>query len=260
MFALFACLALFLSGAMILAWRTALATNESGRIDAIWSLSTGLAMVTAALAPGVEGDIGRSLMVAAFAAIWSLRLGAYMWRRAKGHDDPRYAALKKEWGAAAPKKLYLFLQAQALASWPLVLAAFVAAHSLRGALDLRDALAAVLFLAAFAGATLADSQMARFRADPANRGRVCDVGLWAWSRHPNYFFEWAAWLAYPLVAIASGYPAGWLALGAPALMYYLLVYVSGLPPLEAHMARSRPEAFRRYAERVNAFWPRPPRP
>ena len=99
----------------------------------------------------------------------------------------------------------------------------------------------------------------QFGADPANNGKVCDVGLWRLSRHPNYFFEWLGWLAYPMIAIDLGgaYPGGWLAILAPMLMYYLLVHVSGIPPLEEHMLKSRGEAFRDYQRRVNAFWPIP---
>jgi steroid 5-alpha reductase family enzyme len=101
----------------------------------------------------------------------------------------------------------------------------------------------------------------RFRSDSANRDRVCDAGLWRWSRHPNYFFEWFGWLAYPLIAVDFGgdYPWGWLALAGPACMYWLLVHVSGIPPLEAHMVRTRGDAFRAYRARTNAFFPSPPR-
>jgi len=88
---------------------------------------------------------------------------------------------------------------------------------------------------------------------------VCDIGLWRWSRHPNYFFEWLFWLAYPLIAIdLAGYnPYGWLALLAPICMYWVLVYVSGIPPLEEHMLRSRGETFRAYQLRTRAFFPFP---
>ena len=97
--------------------------------------------------------------------------------------------------------------------------------------------------------------------DPGNRNRICDVGLWGWSRHPNYFFEWFGWLAYPLLAIDSGggYPWGWAALAGPACMYWLLVHVSGIPPLEAHMLEYRRDEFRAYQARTNAFFPAPPR-
>jgi steroid 5-alpha reductase family enzyme len=116
-------------------------------------------------------------------------------------------------------------------------------------------------LTAIVGEAVADRQLARFRAEARNRGRICDSGLWGLSRHPNYFFEWLVWVAFAVIALdpTGGYAWGWLALAAPALMYWLLAHVSGVPPLEAHMLRSRGEAFRDYQRRVNAFWPGPPR-
>jgi steroid 5-alpha reductase family enzyme len=258
MFWLAVLIALMLSGAMALAWRIALTTGQSGRIDAIWAFATGLTAVVAAAASA--GDPLRRTVVCAMAAIWSLRLALYLWRRAiSGADDPRYAALKQSWGETASRRLFLFLQIQALASWPLVLTAYFAAGAPRPGLDGRDGLAIALFALAFAGEAIADQQMAGFKRAPANRGRICDQGLWAWSRHPNYFFEWLGWLAYPIMAIEAGYPAGWLTLSGPLVIYWLLVHVSGVPPLEAHLSRSRPAEFAAYAENVSVFWPRPPR-
>jgi steroid 5-alpha reductase family enzyme len=118
-----------------------------------------------------------------------------------------------------------------------------------------------ILIGAVIGEAVADWQLRRFGAVPANRHAVCDVGLWAWSRHPNYFFEWLAWIAYPIIAIdPAGYnPYGWIALAAPTLMYWVLVHVSGIPPLERHMLRSRGDAFRGYQCRTRAFFPWPVR-
>jgi hypothetical protein len=112
-----------------------------------------------------------------------------------------------------------------------------------------------------AGEGVADAQLRRFRADPGHRDSICNVGLWGWSRHPNYFFEWFGWLAYVLFAIDfSGlYPWGFITIAGPLCMYWLLVHVSGIPPLEEHMLERRREAFRAYQARTNAFFPAPPR-
>ena len=105
-------------------------------------------------------------------------------------------------------------------------------------------------------------QLKNFRGNPANKGRVCDVGLWRWSRHPNYFFEWFGWLAYPVIALSIDdpllYPWGWASLLAPVFMYWILVYVTGIPPLEQQMLRSRGERYRDYQSRTSAFFPLPP--
>lgn len=245
--------AVFLSLAMAAAWAVATRSGLSGRADAIWTFATGLACLTLV---GVGSDQpARAIIPAAYLLVWTGRLGYYLWRRASHGDDPRYAEMKREWGDKASSRLLLFLQIQAVASWPLVVSAFVAAGAPRAAPDVRDALAALMFVAALVGEGVADRQMAAFKADPANRGGICERGLWGWSRHPNYFFEWLGWLGFPLLAIEPGYGAGWLSLLAPAWMYVLLVYVSGVPPLEKTMRASRGAAWDAYARRVSVFWP-----
>src|ERR1700756_5001638 len=93
---------------------------------------------------------------------------------------------------------------------------------------------------------------------PRQQGRVCDVGLWRWSRHPNYFFEWFCWLAYPVIALSPLYPWSFAPALAPAFMYWILVHVTGIPPLEEQMLRSRGELYRAYQSRTSAFFPMPP--
>jgi len=249
-------LAAFLSLAMAGGWWIGQKSGRSGRIDAIWTLATGLAGIGAVAI--AAGRWPRMLLVALYLAIWAVRLGGYLWRRAKHGEDPRYAALKEQWGEAAPLRLFLFLQLQAVAAWPLALSAYVAAAA-PGDVGLRDGLTVLVFAVALIGEAVADAQMAAFKANPSHRGGICDTGLWSWSRHPNYFFEWFGWLGLPLIAIDPGYPLGWVAWLAPAEMYWLLVHVSGVPPLEEAMQRSRGKAFDQYAARVSEFWPMPPR-
>ena len=253
-------LALWLAAAMAVAWVIVVATGKSGWVDVFWSYAIGIAGVVAALLP-VEPDettLPRRWLVAAIVAIWALRLGTHiLLRTLKGGDDPRYAQLRKDWGASYRSKLLGFLEIQAVAALVLVLAVLIAAHN--GApLGLQDAAGVVVALAAIAGEAISDAQLTAFRRDPANKGKVCDTGLWSLSRHPNYFFEWLAWLAHPAIAIGSWWAVA--ALAAPVMMYWLLVRISGIPPLEAHMLRSRPEPFRAYQQRVRAFWPVPKPP
>ena len=250
-----------LSAAMGVAWLVAERTGRSGWIDAIWTFATGLAGIVLALAPASPGAL-RPLLVAGMTAVWSLRLGFHIvWRTTGGGDDPRYRQLRTEWGDKARGRLFGFLQVQAAAGLILALSIAAAAHRPDTAPDLRDAFCVMLLAAAIFGERAADRQLVRFGADHRNKSRICDAGLWGYSRHPNYFFEWLVWVAFALIAIAPGghYPWGWFGLTAPVLMYVLLVYVSGIPPLEAHMLRSRGDAFRVYQARVNAFWPGPPR-
>jgi steroid 5-alpha reductase family enzyme len=233
-------------------------------VDTLWSFAVGIVGAAAALAPIEmgQGPMARQTLVAVFAAAWSARLGLHiMSRTLRGGEDPRYEALHKEWGEDFPRRLFWFLQVQAAMAFLLVVSIFVAARNPGPFPGPGDLLGAAILLVAIGGEAIADRQLESFRADRRNKGRVCDVGLWSLSRHPNYFFEWLGWIAYP--AIAIGLPPtnvpGALALIAPILMYWLLVHVSGVPPLEAHMARSRGAEFEAYRRRVNAFFPWPAR-
>jgi steroid 5-alpha reductase family enzyme len=253
--------AILLSAAMGVAWLVSERTGRSGWIDAIWTFATGVAGVVLALFPASPGAL-RPFLVAGLAALWSLRLGFHIVRRTvQGGDDPRYRQLRVEWGDKASGRLFWFLQVQAGAGLVLALSIAAAAHRPETGLDIRDALGVALFSVAAFGERAADRQLARFGADLKNKSKICDAGLWGYSRHPNYFFEWLVWVSFAIIAIAlpSVYPWGWFGLAAPVLMYVLLVHVSGIPPLEAHMLRSRGDAFRLYQARVNAFWPGPPR-
>ncbi len=254
-------LAACLSATMTGAWLVALRTGRSGWIDAIWSFATGGFGAAAALLPLANAEISlRQTLVAILAMLWSSRLGAHIAvRTAHGGDDPRYKQLREEWGVSFRYRLFWFLQIQALAALALALSIMLAAHNPAPGLGFSDWIGLVVLITAVVGETIADRQLSAFRSDPRNKGKVCALGLWGISRHPNYFFEWLGWCAYAIIAIdlTGAHPWGWLALAGPVLMYWLLVHASGIPPLEAHMLRSRGTAFQAYQHRVNAFWPGP---
>jgi steroid 5-alpha reductase family enzyme len=253
-------IALALSILMAFAWVVRERTGNSGWVDTIWTFAVGLVGAGSALWPvGGEAPNIRQWLVAALVAIWSLRLGLHIAIRTLPiSDDPRYAAFAKEWGVNSPRRMFVFLQNQALGSIPLVFAIFVAARFPSNELRWQDMLGALILLVGIAGEGLADAQLKRFRTDPANQGRVCDVGLWRWSRHPNYFFEWFCWLAYPVIGLSSSHPWSLATLLAPVFMYWILVYVTGIPPLEEQMLRSRGERYRAYQSRTSKFFPLPP--
>lgn len=250
-----------LSAIMSVAWVIQQRTGNSGWVDTVWTFGLGLTGAVAALIP-MAGESGpRQFIVAAFAAIWAARLGIHIASRTtKIADDPRYARMIEGWGADARRQMFWLLQKQALVSIPLALSMFLAAHNPAPGFTLADATAILVMAIAVLGEGLADWQLQAFKSNPANKGGINDIGLWRWSRHPNYFFETFGWLAYPLLAInlSGAYPWGWLALLGPACMYWLLVYVSGIPPLEEHMLRTRGDKFRVYQRRTNAFFPAPP--
>jgi steroid 5-alpha reductase family enzyme len=253
-------IAVGLSAAMALAWYVQRATGSSGWVDMIWSFAVGLGGIAAALMPSGLPFGGRRILIIVIIAAWSLRLGAHIASRTKGGgEDPRYAALMEQWGSNFSARLFLFLQIQALAAFALVVAVYAAATNPAPFPSLLDIFAVLIAIIAIGGEALADAQLSRFRREHRERRQVCEVGLWRWSRHPNYFFEWLGWCTWPLLAIdlSGGHTWGGIALLAPVLMYLLLVHISGIPPLEAHMLKSRGEAFRALQSRVNAFFPGP---
>lgn len=252
-------LALVMSGAWLI-WRR---TGNSGWVDTVWTFGLGgVGIVGAFLAPAsVEATAWRPVLIAGLVTLWALRLGAHIARRTRGiEDDPRYAKLLEGWGEDAPRQMYLLLQKQALVSIPLAVSILLAAWNPDAAFRTLDLIGVLVLLVGMCGEALADHQLGRFRQDLSNRGRVCDVGLWRWSRHPNYFFEWVCWLAFPLLAapVSATYAWGWLALAGPLCMYWLLRHVSGVPPLELHMLESRGAAYRAYQARTSPFFPLPP--
>jgi steroid 5-alpha reductase family enzyme len=255
-----AAIAVALAILMAGAWLVQQRTGNSGWVDTIWTFSVGFVGVSGALWPVAGASPNaRQWLVAGLVAIWSLRLGVHIAVRTAGiTDDPRYAAFASEWGADSPRRMFVFLQNQGLGSIPLVFAIFVAARFPGDALGLQDYLGALILLAGIAGEALADAQLKSFRANPANKGQVCDIGLWRWSRHPNYFFEWFGWLAYPVIALSPNYAWGLATLLAPVFMCWILVYVTGIPPLEAQMLRSRGDRYRDYQSRTSRFFPLPP--
>ncbi len=251
-------LGLFL--AMTYGWWLARQPGRSGMMDVVWSYATAAAGAAGALAPQGGALAARQVLVAVLALAWGLRLGTHIWWRGRGgHDDPRYAELRREWGERRDWRLFQFAQIQALAGLLLALVIVLAARNPAPFGQWSDWAGLVLLVVAVLGEGIADAQLAAFRARPENRGGICEEGLWSLSRHPNYFFEWLAWLAWPVIAIGPAGAAswGWLAFGGPLLMYWLLVHASGIPPLEAHMLRSRGAAFADSQRRIRAFWPIP---
>lgn len=243
---------------MTASWLVQRAVGNAGWTDVFWTFGSGLTLAAAALWP-LEGASARQVLVAALVFAWSLRLGLYVARRVAAHpEDARYAHFRKEWGEKFQSRMLTLSLPQAPATALLAVSVALAAHR-PGPLGAQDALGVAILILAIAGEGLADSQMKRFKADPANAGKVCDAGLWGWSRHPNYFFEWTAWLAYPAIALDPAQPLTLFSFTAPVVMLALLTRGSGLPPLEAAMLRSKGALYADYQARVSAFFPLPPR-
>lgn len=244
---------------MTVSWLTQRATKNGGWVDVFWTFGTGAACVAAALWPEPAASSARQLLVAGLAAVWALRLGGYIALRvATSSEDTRYANLREEWGVKFQANMFWLVIVQAPATAILSLSVFVAGHGGGAELGLRDALGALVLVIAIAGEGLADEQMRAFKKQ-GRHGAVMDKGLWGWSRHPNYFFEWVGWLAYPVIAFDPAVAWTWATWIAPVVMFLLLRFGTGVPTLEKTMLQSRGDKFRDYQRRVSAFFPLPPK-
>ena len=244
---------LLAAGVMTLLWVLHLPMRNAAIVDCGWAfLLPTIAILYAAVGPGYPP---RRWLLAALAAVWGYRLAFYLlFTRILGHpEEGRYVELRQSWKTRLPFKFFLFFQAQALLDAFLSLPFLLAALDPRPALGLNEFAAATIWAVAFAGETAADAQLTAFKSNPGNKGKTCALGLWKYSRHPNYFFEWLIWVAYALYAIAA--PQGWLALVCPALMLFFLFRVTGIPATEAQALRSRGEEYRRYQQATSAFIP-----
>jgi steroid 5-alpha reductase family enzyme len=234
-------------------WALQVRIRDATHVDVAWAYLLGAAAVLyAALGDGARCH---RILVAVLAGLWSVKLGTYLvLNRLVGKpEDGRYADLRRRWGAAANRPFFVFFQAQAgfvvVFSLPFV---FTALNDHPRLEPLEWAGTAVWLIGLF-GTAVADRQLARWRADPAHRGKTARTGLWNYSRHPNYFFEWVTWCGFALVALAA--PWGWIGFVTPAFLLLLLFRVTGIPATEGQALRSRGEDYARYQREVSVFVP-----
>lgn len=241
---------------MVALWLVHLRKNDAGLVDFGWAVSlAGMAVGYAIAGPGATAP---RVLVLVLGGLWGGRLALHLLldRIVGKPEDGRYARLRSHWGTRAPLYFLGFFLAQAVLALLLSAPFFLAVHTVEPGLGIAHFAAVIVFAIALAGEALADRQLARFRGDPTNRGRTCRVGLWRWSRHPNYFFEWLIWCAFALLAMPA--PAGAWALLAPLAMLILITRFTGIPYTEAQASRSRPD-YADYQRTTSAFFPWPPR-
>ena len=225
-----------------IAWARQQRTRNAGIVDVVWSFGVGSAAVVIALTG--QGAAVPRVVLGVLGGLWGLRLGLHLLHRVRGEaEDGRYAQLRKRWGDA-PTKWFAMFQFQALLIALFALPFLAVAANPVAAWNPWFAAGIAVWIACVAGEAIADRQLARFRADPANKGKACRAGLWRYSRHPNYFFEWLHWFAYVLLAVGS--PLAWLAWSGPLVMYVFLRFLSGVPFTEAQALRTRGEDYARY--------------
>lgn len=237
-------------------WLQQVRSGDASFVDVGWAVFIACAAVLYSVL--ADGDVTHRVVAAALASIWGWRLGLYLlFDRVLGkEEDGRYQTLRAKWAPHANRNFFVFFQAQA---------AFVVFFTLPYALislDAADGLGVLgwvgigVFAIGNAGAVVSDRQLAAWRSDPSNRGKTARRGLWAWSRHPNYFFEFVTWCGVAVVATTA--PSGWVAWIVPAGLLFLLFRVTGIPATEAQALRSRVD-YAEYQRTTSVFVPLPPR-
>jgi steroid 5-alpha reductase family enzyme len=242
---------------MVLLWLLSLRLRDVSIVDIGWgAVGALMAVLTFLLA---DGAVGRKRLLTAMVGIWGIRLALHIGLRKRGRgEDFRYAAMRAEHGSGFPfRSLFTVFLLQAVLIWVVTLPAQIGPFQEEPEyLTPMDLLGSAIWLGGFLCQAIADLQLTRFLADPANSGKVLDRGLWRYSRHPNYFGEFLMWWGVFLVALAT--PWGWTSAASPLLMTFLLLRVSGVPMLDRGLAERR-HGYRQYLERTSAFFPLPPR-
>jgi steroid 5-alpha reductase family enzyme len=244
--------------AMSLFWAIAQRIGNAGIVDVVWGFAFApLAVLYAYLSAVNHWGFGlRTAIILFMVVVWSMRLGWFLllrFRRLWPEEDGRYTQYKKEWGKNAAIGLFLAYQLQAVLLASLTLPyAVVMANDARG-LGIFELLGVLIWLVAVVGEALADSQLENFKKDPANKGKVCQIGLWNYSRHPNYFFEWLIWISFFIFSLDSA--GGIFTVYCPVVMYVFLTRVTGIKATEEQSLRTRGDAYRIYQKTTSAFVP-----
>ena len=235
-------------------WLLSIPMRNVAIVDSLWSLMFFAAGVMYGLAADPRAP--RLSIVLWMVVLWSFRLSFYITRRSAGKgEDHRYQAIRArnepgfKW-----KSLYLVFWLQALLAWVISLPILGAFASNRP-IGLLDWAGLLLWIAGFIFEAVGDLQLARFKKNPANAGKVMDRGLWRYTRHPNYFGEFCIWWGFWLIALSAG---AWWSIVGPLLISYLLLKVSGVTLLEKDIGNRRPR-YADYVLKTNAFFPGPPR-
>lgn len=227
--------------------------KNAGYVDVAWAFCIGVGVIAASVM--LAGSWHRGALVAVMGAAWAWRLAWHLFKRLYGkEEDGRYAHMRSSFGDKAPLAFFVFFQMQAFFV-VLFLSPMVAALTVDGPLGWREAVGVAVWLVAIGGELLADKQLADFKADPDEAGRVCKRGLWRYSRHPNYFFEWVHWFAYFVIGARLGESIGYAALAGPVVMGVFLLFVTGIPYTEMRAVQSKGEAYRQYQRETSAFVP-----
>ncbi len=239
---------------MCVLWVIELKTGNAAIVDAGWG--NGFAVLAIVYFFMGDGSFDRRLFMAAMVVFWGLRLSAYLLVDrilAKKPEDGRYVEIRRRWKTNIHLKFFFFFQFQTVLVTVLSFPFLLMSLNPEPGLSWLEWTGFAVWATGLIGESIADRQLKRFKDDPANAGKVCQEGLWKYSRHPNYFFEWVVWIGYFLAALSS--PYGWISILSPLAMLYILTQVTGIRMTEEQSIRSRGDAYREYQRTTSAFVP-----
>mgnify|MGYP006384803769 CR=1 FL=1 len=246
---------------MLCAWLWVSYNKRAGLVDVIWAFGIALNVILAALIFETAPLIVRVFLAVA-SGIWFLRLAWHLLRRYchETEEDTRYANMRRAMGQYQHLGFLVFFLFQAglivLFSYPMLALLNIPMEQWSSSTTIYLVIAAIIMSVAFLGESLADEQLYRFKQNPENKAKTIDQGLWRYSRHPNYFFEWLHWFAYPIIGLAAGVYSLWI---YPILMLLFLYYVTGIPFSEQQALKHRGDNYKDYQRRTSIFIPWQPK-
>lgn len=238
-------------------WTVSIRIKDASIIDVFWGPACALPAVLTFLR--IDGAEPRAGVLTGLVCLWAARLAWHLGKRNFGHgEDIRYQKMREAQGSDAafarwslPRVYWL----QGAIAWFVSLPVQLGQFGMDG-FGLVAALGVIVFFIGLGFEAIGDWQLAQFKADPANKGKLMTRGLWAWTRHPNYFGDAMVWVGLTIIALES--PLGVYTIGSPAMMAFFLVCVSGKAMTERLMAKKYPE-YEAYQQRTSGFIPWPPR-
>jgi steroid 5-alpha reductase family enzyme len=239
---------------MLMIWTWGTRIRNYGVVDIFWAFN--FTIIAAVIWFFADGYQPRKDVVCLLAALWSLRLGIYLLIRVGSHlkeEEGRYKQLRREWAPNPDAKFFVFFQAQAISNLLLATPFFIITLNTETELTLIEKIGAGMWFLSILGEAVSDWQLQHFKRNPANKGKVCQSGLWNYSRHPNYFFQFMIWVSVFVFSLSS--PYGWISIICPLVIFYLIWKVTGIPMTEEQSLRSKGEAYKEYQRTTSVFVP-----
>jgi steroid 5-alpha reductase family enzyme len=241
---------------MVATWLLSLALKNASIVDIVWGL--GFVITSWVLALTIDGDSTRQILLAVMVGAWGLRLGGYLAKRNIGHgEDWRYKAMRKKKGPRFGLiSLVTVFGLQGVLMWVVSLPVMFGNSDATPGVGPLAVIGVMVWAVGLSFEAVGDWQLAKFKKDPSNAGKVMQTGLWSLTRHPNYFGDALLWWGIGIVGAETG--TGVIGFIGPVVMTVFLLRVSGVPMLERSLMKRR-EGYAEYAARTSAFIPRPPK-